>query len=194
MKFGEFPIEETLGHILAHSLKIDDFRLGKGTVISREHIARLKDLDQTTLIVAIIEETDLGEDVAAEQIGATFQSPNILVTSPVAGRVNLIADCDGLLVINRDQIDAFNDVDETITIATLAPFARVQKGMLLATIKIIPYGVSKDYLVKAVDCVSDKTVTIAEFKPDQCDIILTETNGFKQSLLKNHQNCTNKVH
>ncbi len=184
MKFGEFPIEEALGHILAHSLKIDDFRISKGTIISREHIARLKDLDQKTLTVAILEETDLGEDAAAEQIGAAFHSTNILVTSPVAGRVNLIADQDGVLVIDRDQIDAFNDVDETITIATLAPFARVQKGMLLATIKIIPYGVSKDYLAQAVACVSDKTVTIAKFKPDQCDVILTETKGFKQSLLK----------
>jgi molybdenum cofactor cytidylyltransferase len=184
MKFGEYPIEETLGHILAHSLKIGDLRLSKGIVISPEHVESLKALGQKTLTVAILKDSDLGEDDAAEQIGRTFGTANILVTSPVAGRVNLIADRDGVLVINRNDIDAFNDVDETITIATLAPFARVQKGMLLATIKIIPYGVNKQYLTQALACVSKNSVVISEFRPDFCDIILTETTGFKQSLLK----------
>lgn len=187
MKFGEFPIEETIGHTLAHSLKLGEFRLSKGVTISQDHIEKLKDIGQTTLTIAILQDTDLSEDDAAARIGAKFKSLNILVTTPVAGRVNLIAGSDGVLLVNRDEIDAFNDVDESITIATLAPYARVQKGMLLATVKIIPYGVSSRYLEHVLDCISSKTVEISRFKPDQCDIILTQTHGFKQSLLKKGQ-------
>lgn len=184
MRFGEYPLDQCVGHVLAHSLKLGDLRLSKGTIISPDHVAALNELGQQSITIAIVEEMDLAEDEAAERIGAKFKSANLQVTSPVAGRVNLIADKDGVLLINQEEINAFNNVDETITIATLTPFARVQKGMLLATIKIIPYGVSKRYLELALNCISTNSVEISEFNPAFCDIILTKTEGFKQSLLK----------
>lgn len=184
MKFGEYPIDKCIGHVLAHSLKLGDFRLSKGTVVSSKHVEILCKLGQQLLTVSILEEDDLAEDDAAERIGSKFKSSNIHVTTPVAGRVNLIADCDGVLLIKKEDIAAFNDVDETITIATLARYARVQKGMLLATIKIIPYGVTKKNLDRALQCVSNNTIEVSPFEPALCDIILTETDGFKQSLLK----------
>ncbi|MEP3197849.1 MAG: molybdopterin-binding/glycosyltransferase family 2 protein [Lentilitoribacter sp.] len=184
MKFGEYPIDECVGHVLAHSLKLGDFRLSKGTIVTHEHVEILCKLGQLLLTVAIVEDGDFSEDEAAKRIGTKFNSSNILATTPVAGRVNLIADCDGVLLIKKEDIDAFNDVDETITIASLAPYARVQKGMLLATIKIIPYGVTEQNLALALQRVSNNTIAISEFEPALCDIILTETEGFKQSLLK----------
>ena len=184
MKFGEFPTDECVGHVLAHSLKLGDLRLSKGTLILDDHVQVLSDLGHKMLTIAIVEDTDLKEDEAAERIGARFSSSSVLVTTPVAGRVNLIADCDGILLIEKDDIAAFNDVDETITTATLAPYARVQKGMLLATIKIIPYGVSKLNLDRALDSISDNTLGVSVFEAASCDIILTVTQGFKQSLLK----------
>ena len=184
MRFGEYPIDKCLGHVLAHSLKLGDHRLNKGTIVSSEHVETLNKLGQRLLTVAIFEDGDLAEDQAAERIGSNFKSPNIHVTTPVAGRVNLIADCDGVLLIKDEDISSFNDVDETITIATLAPYARVQKGMLLATIKIIPYGVTKKNLDRALQCVSNNTIEVSAFEPALCDIILTESEGFKRSLLR----------
>ena len=172
MRFGEYPIDKCLGHVLAHSLKLGDHRLNKGTIVSSEHVETLNKLGQRLLTVAIFEDGDLAEDQAAERIGSNFKSPNIHVTTPVAGRVNLIADCDGVLLIKDEDISSFNDVDETITIATLAPYARVQKGMLLATIKIIPYGVTKKNLDRALQCVSNNTIEVSAFEPALCDIIL----------------------
>ena len=50
---------------------------------------------------------------------------------------------------DRDHIDALNAVDESITIATLPPYAVVDEGAMVATVKIIPFAVPRDLLAHA---------------------------------------------
>ncbi len=64
----------------------------------------------------------------------------IEVTAPFTGRCNHFAREAGLAVIDRERIDALNELDESVTVATLPPFARVEPRQMVATVKIIPYA------------------------------------------------------
>ena len=46
-----------------------------------------------------------------------------------------------MLVIDRAAVDRINDVDEAITLATLPAFKPVVEGEMIATVKLIPFGV-----------------------------------------------------
>ena len=58
------------------------------------------------------------------------------------GRANLFAETAGVLVVDKDGIDRLNEVDADITLATLAAFAPVVAGKMIATVKIIPFAVA----------------------------------------------------
>ena len=47
----------------------------------------------------------------------------------------------GVLVVDRARVDRINGVDEAITFATLAAYKPVVEGEMVATVKIIPFGV-----------------------------------------------------
>ncbi len=71
------------------------------------------------------------------------------LTPAATGRVNLHATGPGILAVDAGRIDAVNGVNPLITVATLPPFARVAEGVMVATIKIIAWGVPEGDLARA---------------------------------------------
>jgi molybdenum cofactor cytidylyltransferase len=183
MKFATVELAKAKGHILAHSIPLESGVLKKGITLGAEDLAKLKLAGQTGVTIAMLEQGDIAENEAAQTLADTFISSGIKSTQAVAGRVNLIAEHDGVLCLTVPHIEAFNAVDEAITIATLPNFARIKKGTLLATLKVIPYGVAKTQINRAVGCIGQNCIQLHGFKPKTCDIILTRTQGFKSSLL-----------
>ena len=96
--------------------------------------------------MARLEPGDLSEDAAAEAVArALAPDPaglGLTLSAPFTGRVNLFAAAPGLLRVDRAAVDALNRVDPAITLATLPDWARVQPRQMVATVKIIPYGVA----------------------------------------------------
>ena len=80
-------------------------------------------------------------DIAATRAVAT--SAGVHVDRAFTGRANLFAQSAGVVVVEEAGVDRFNEVDEDITLATLAPFAPVVAGKMIATVKIIPFAVSR---------------------------------------------------
>jgi molybdenum cofactor cytidylyltransferase len=75
--------------------------------------------------------------------------PGLRASDAATGRVNLYATARGVLRVAAQAVNAVNRIDPAITLATLQPFALVEAGAMVATIKIIPYAVSHAQLVKA---------------------------------------------
>ncbi len=183
MKFQSVDVAQARGHILAHSIKVAGGTLKKGSVITDVDTSLLSDAGQHFVTVAMLEQGDVVEDQAVQMLADAFTGANMQATSPVAGRINLIAQCDGVLSLCPETIEAFNTVHETITIATLPNYTRVRKGMLLATLKIISYAVRDVLLRRSAGLINDKTFKVHGFKVRSCDVILTKTKGFKSTLL-----------
>lgn len=183
MKFATVDLPSAKGHILAHTVSVGASSLKKGITLDDKNLDQLRRAKCDTVTVAMLEKGDITEDEAAKTLAKAFLSKDIKASVAFAGRVNLIADADGVIVLDTDAINAFNFVDHAITIATLNTHVRVKKGALLATLKIIPYGVSKQSVLAALACLGGDSLKLYAFKTKSCDLILTSTQGFKASLL-----------
>ncbi|HPU15736.1 MAG TPA: NTP transferase domain-containing protein, partial [Polymorphobacter sp.] len=123
--------------------------------------------------VARFEPGEVAEDAAATRLAAALAGRGVTALAPVHGRVNLVAAADGLLVAPRAGVDALNAVDEALTLGTLAEYARVAQGDIIATIKIIPYAVREAALAAALAAVAGPTPTL----PNPTPLIPSEVEG-----------------
>ena len=68
MKFGETPLDEAAGAILAHSVRGDGIAFKKGRVLSADDVDKLRSADVEFVVAATLEDGDVGEDDAAARI------------------------------------------------------------------------------------------------------------------------------
>ncbi len=177
MKFGEEPVRLSQGAILAHSVDLDGAgRLRKGVVLGPEEQEKLAAAGHNTVVVARLEPGDLGEDPAAAQIAAELvpdaQAAGLVIGAAARGRVNIHAACAGVLRLDVARLHAANLVDPMITLATLPAFQRVSAGMLVATVKIISYGVATDSVHQVGTTLRD-AMTVAPVKMRHATLIQT---------------------
>ncbi|MCV6585844.1 MAG: molybdopterin-binding protein [Marinibacterium sp.] len=153
MRFGPIPTCDALGAVLAHSVQAGSQRLRKGQVLSADHLDMLARHDIDEVIVAQLDPDDLDENAAAAQLAdALVPDPagaGLRLSAPFTGRVNLIADGPGVVVMDTDAIERFNRVHPMITLATVPPFQQMGAGGMVATIKIISYAVPAKEVARA---------------------------------------------
>lgn len=183
MKFGQVPLEEASGGILAHSVKSLSRTLKKGTVLGFEEIDALRDAGHDTVVVARLEPNDVPEDEAARRLGRALVSDGLKLGPAFTGRANLIAERAGVVRVDTVAINAMNLVDEGLTLATLPDLMRVEADQLVATAKIIPYALPDTVVSKGIACLGEVPIRLFPFAGGKVCLIMTETSGFKKSLL-----------
>ncbi len=144
MKFGPVPLDLALGATLAHSVSLPTGRLRKGKRLEAGDLAQMATEGWVTVIVAELASEDMAEDDAARQVAAGLLAPGetgLRIGVAATGRVNLHATAPGVLRLDTAAIHALNRVNPMITLATLPPLQRVAAGEMVATVKIIAYGV-----------------------------------------------------
>ena len=102
------------------------------------------------------------------------------------GRVNLFTRATGLLTYPSDHLQAFNRVDESITLAALPPFTPVVDGQMVATLKIIPFAIAARNLDIARSVAKHGAAAlfnVVPFKPHRAGLIQTRLPGTKDSVL-----------
>ena len=182
MKFGPVPVTDALGAVLAHSTKAGGRTLKKGRVLDENDLAALRDAGFETVGVARLEPGDVPEDQAASEIAAALAGDNLKIAEPFTGRVNLFAAARGLALIDRARLDRVNLVDEAVTVATLEPWAPVEPGQIVATIKIIPFAAPRRVVDACVEA-GRGLVGVAPFRALDAFLIQTRLPGLKESIL-----------
>lgn len=146
MKFGPVPLAQATGAILAHSVDLGGKRLRKGVTLDAGHVAALAAAGHERVIVARLDPGDVHEDAAAAALAAALvpdpDAAGLRLTAPFTGRVNLIAEGPGVALLDVPALTALNAVDPMITLATVPPFHQMAPGGMVATVKIISYGVA----------------------------------------------------
>ncbi len=183
MQFGPCSIEKAAGAVLAHSIRAGGTVLKKGRLLSAEDIALLRRAGWKEVTVARLEPGDVREDEAAARIARAAAGGGVRVGAAFTGRANLFAEADGVAVIDAVRVETLNTIDEAVTLATVAPFARVTAGQMLATIKIIPFAAPTGVVTQAERMLSGGAVSVAPFKPHNAALILTTLPGTKIPLL-----------
>src|SRR5690349_12313638 len=105
MQFGEIPLTEAVGAILAHSLKFGATVLKKGRLLSSADIELIAAAGLDHVVAARLDPGDLREDAAADRVAAALAGENIAAATAFTGRANLFAESRGLLVFDRDRLD-----------------------------------------------------------------------------------------
>ncbi len=146
MIFGELPLAEAEGAILAHAVMLAGRRVAKGCVVDAALLEAARAAGLERLWVARAGPEDVAEAEAARTLGEALAGEGVEARAPVHGRVNLHARHDGLLLIDRSAIGRANAATEAVGIATLPPLSPVRAGELVATVKIIPFALERQVL------------------------------------------------
>jgi molybdenum cofactor cytidylyltransferase len=179
MKFGAVPVAEAEGAIAVHSIRKGGLVLKKGTLIGKTEIAALKAVDIAEIVVARLEPGDVSEDAAAGEIAAAVAGEGVRLDRAFTGRSNLFAEQPGVLVADKDAIDRLNQVDESITFATLPAYKPVVAGEMIATVKIIPFAVARAARDAALATVRDAAplVRVAPYRIRKIGVVSTLLPG-----------------
>jgi len=192
MKFGEVPVGEAAGAILAHSLRLPGTALKKGRVLSADDIALIAAAKIDHVVAARLEPGDVREDAAADRVAAAAAGENVDAAAAFTGRANLFAAARGLLVFDRDRLDELNLVDEAVTLGTLPQFTIVAPRQMVATVKIIPFAVAETTVAAAAAFAAPGAplLRVAAFVPRRVALIQTRLPGLKESILDKTREVT----
>lgn len=177
MKFGPVPVAAAEGAILAHSLRLPSGRLRKGVRLTSAHLDVLMKAGHADVLVAQLETGDTHEDDAALEIARAIAkgAQHVHLSAPFTGRVNLIADSPGVVMLKAESIVQANLVDPMITIATVPDHRQIHSGGMIATVKIISYAVPAAAVAQAaqhvegavglaVPCYADASLIVTDVK------------------------------
>lgn len=185
MIFGPTPLEEARGAILAHTLRLPGKVIKKGTVLDEAALAALKEAGRRDVIAARLEAGDVPEDEAADRIANLLMAPLVARSRASTGRVNLFAESAGLFTADCGLIDRINQVDESVTVATLPNRSVVTAKEMLATIKIIPFAVPGAVLGVIEALAKGRApVAVQPFRKLSVGLVLTELPGIKESVME----------
>ena len=192
MIFDRFDCGAAQGVILAHTLRTPGKTFKKGRVLSSDDLHEIQHNGIEQVLGARLEPGDVDEDRAALELARALSGPSLNMGRPVAGRCNLHADSDGLAKVNRAVIDEINQCDSGIVIATLSEHAQCVRQQAVASIKVIPFAVSREQLdaALAIATAGSPAIGLAPYHPLSAALILTETSGLKESLLESTSRVT----
>ena len=162
MQFKSVPVAKAKGWTLAHSIAVGANRIAKNSKVTADIIARLQEANIEAIQAYRLETCDIDENTAAGAIANHIQGTGVKAAIAFNGRCNLHACSAGLLLV-EDKIDDLNAAAPSVGIATLHKYTPVQQGQLVATVKIIPFGIEQNQL-KAVLKI-DASLKIKAYRP-----------------------------
>jgi molybdenum cofactor cytidylyltransferase len=183
MKFGPASPAEAIGGVTVHTLRQGSLVLKKGTTIGAAEVEALTRAGVAEIVVVRLEDGDVSEDVAAASIAQAVAGEGVNVERAFTGRANLFAARAGVLVVDREKVDRINNVDEAITFATLAAFKPVVEGEMIATVKLIPFGVEASLRDAAVAAASGAALRIAPYVIKRVGIVSTLLPGLAPKVV-----------
>ena len=183
MKFGPASPADAIGGVTVHTLRQGSLVLKKGTTIGPAEVEALNKAGVKEVVVVRLEEGDVSEDDAAASIAQAVAGEGVNVERAFTGRSNLFAAQAGVLVVDRAAVDRINGVDEAITFATLSAFKPVVEGEMIATVKLIPFGVEAKLRDAAVDVAGKGTLRIAPYIIKKVGVVSTLLPGLAPKVI-----------
>ena len=155
--------KDAVGHVLCHDLTqiipgvTKDARFRKGHIVTPEDIPVLLSMGKEHLYVWERTPGVLHENEAAQRLAALCRNENMDLTPVKEGKIEVIAQCDGLFQVDVPRLDAVNDEDEII-IATRHTNTAVRRGDKLAGTRIIPLVIEEEKLRAAEEKAGDRPI------------------------------------
>jgi len=176
--------KEAVGQVLCHDItqiirgvtKAPVFR--KGHIIQKEDIPILLSVGKDHVYIWENNENMLHENEAAMILRDICMGDNIRSGEPKEGKIELIAMCDGVFTVEKDQVRAINSLGEMMIAARHGGFA-VQKGDILAGTRVIPLVIEKKKMEMAKQVGGMKPLfNVIPFKQKNLELLRREMKFF----------------
>lgn len=176
---------DAVGHVLCHDITqiikgvTKDAVFRKGHIVREEDIPVLLSVGKEHLYIWENDEKMLHENEAAEILRDICMGEGMHPTEPKEGKIELIADRDGLLMIDVERLRAVNALGEMM-IATRASGFTVKKGDRLCGTRIIPLVIKKEKMERA-KAVAGETplLRLLPLKPKRFGVVTTGGEVFR---------------
>jgi len=159
--FKLIKTQNAVGHVLCHDITqiipgvVKNARFRKGHVVTEEDIPVLLSMGKVSLYIWEKNDGFLHENEAAERLMTLCQNLYMHQTSVKEGKIELIADADGLFTVDTARLDAVNALGDMI-IATRHGNTAVKAGDVLLGGRVIPLVIPEKALEKAEELAGDK--------------------------------------
>lgn len=171
--------EDAVGHVLCHDITqiikgvTKDAVFRKGHVVTKEDIPVLLSVGKENLYVWEADETMLHENDGAEVLRKICQGEGMHPTEVKEGKIELIADRDGLLKINREALVAVNGLGEMMIASRHGDFP-VRAGDKIAGTRIIPLVIARDKMEAAQRVAGESPIfQVVPFEKKKVGVITT---------------------
>ena len=174
---------DAVGHILCHDItKIvpGEFKgalYKKGHIVKEEDIEILLNIGKDELYVWAETEGLLHENDAAVRLKDIITGSNLSISKISEGKINLIADCDGVLKINLDDLFKLNMIDEII-VATKNNLSFIKKGDIVASTRVIPLLIDENKILEAERITNSLVINLIPLKKKKIAIVTTGNEVF----------------
>jgi molybdenum cofactor synthesis domain-containing protein len=150
----------------------------RGHIVRREDISKLLDVGKRHLYVMDLEKDELHEEDAARRLAQAAAGPNLKLTDPSEGRINLVAQIPGLLKVDTELLYRFNCLGD-LMLATLPGDRYMKEGTVVAGTRTIPVVVKEELIRKAEALCKEKPiVTLLPMSPKKVHLVVTGSEVF----------------
>ncbi len=171
--------EEAVGQVLCHDITqiirgvTKDAVFRKGHVIRPEDVPVLLSVGKDHVYIWENDETKLHENEAAEVLRDICLNEHMSATEPKEGKIELIAQADGLFLIDLEKLRAINGLGEMM-IATRASGFLVHKGDKLCGVRVVPLVIEKAKMEAARRTAGETPIMrIVPLKAKNCGVVTT---------------------
>ncbi|APG28031.1 molybdopterin-binding protein [Syntrophotalea acetylenivorans] len=173
-------VEQAVGRVLFHDItrivpgEFKGRAFKKGHHITPADVPKLKEVGKDRIYVLNLEEGYVHEDDAARRIANAICGPHLYFGEPNQGKIELIADCNGLLKVDAKLLQQLNSLPD-ITIATLHGSQQVEAGKTVAGTRIIPLFTEEKHLLQLEEHCRNRppVVSVKPFKSLKVGLITT---------------------
>ncbi len=177
--------QDAVGHVLCHDLTqiipgvVKDAVFRKGHIVREEDIPVLLSIGKEHLYVWEKTEGMLHENEAAMRLRDLCMNDHMHETPVKEGKIELVADADGLFEVDTERLYAVNDIEE-LMIATRHTGTAVHPGDRLAGMRVIPLVIREEKLLQAEKTVgTDPLLRITPWRLKTAAVITTGSEVYK---------------
>ena len=176
---------EAVGQVLCHDMTqiipdvTKDAVFRKGHIVREEDIPVLLSIGKDHIYVWEKDDTKYHEDEAADILRGICQNEYMRATDPKEGKIELIAEADGLFQVDEERLLKVNSLPEMM-IATRRTNFPVKKGDKLAGTRVIPLVIEKEKMERAREVGGTEPIfEILPYKKKKYGIVTTGSEVFK---------------
>lgn len=171
--------EDAVGSVLCHDITqiipgvVKDAVFRKGHVVTEEDIPVLLSVGKEHLYVWEKQEGMLHENDAAEILRQVCQGAHMRASEPKEGKIELTAEEDGLLKIDREKLNAVNGMGQMVLASRHGDFP-VKKGDKIVGMRVVPLVIEEEKMNRVKGICGDKPIfRLLPFRRMKAGIVTT---------------------